>query len=66
MKLKRILVLSLAINAVLLSAMGYIATQSCEPTPAPPLVRFITITNTTPAATESAGAPVAITETVAH
>jgi hypothetical protein len=42
MKLKKILVLSLAINAVLLSAMGYIATQSWEPRPQPPLLRFIT------------------------
>ena len=42
MKIKKILILSLVVNAVLFSAMGYIATQSWEPRPQPPLLRFIT------------------------
>ena len=45
MKLKKILVLSLAINAVLLSAMGYIATLPVEPKPVPPAVIIIRESN---------------------
>ena len=57
MKLKKILTLSLAINAVLLSAMGYITAQSTEPAPTPPLLRFVT--NTVPVSIEMSVQPAA-------
>jgi hypothetical protein len=42
MKTKTILVLSLASNAVLLSALGYINTLSVEPADTPAFIRYVT------------------------
>ena len=55
MNTKKLLALSLAVNAVLLSAVAYIRTLPTEPTSLPPFIRYVT--NSTPSVVEQTSDP---------
>lgn len=64
--MKKVLVLSLAVNAVLLSAAAYVATMDVIPEPQPPIVLIYkeeppgeSVPNWPPAAALTAPAPIA-------
>ena len=55
MNMKRLLALSLAVNAVLLSAVAYIRTLPTEPEALPPFIRYVT--NSPPTVVEQTADP---------